>query len=215
MHPELRTHTLLRIADLKALRCDTPAPPWVTRELHRAPWLVVRRAAVWRGLVPVGVRGALRSERFAAWLRPADVAASLDPLDLAARRGWLHAPRGATVPALAALGKVEESMRGLGLASSWGPTGSVGFELASGRATAGLHSDLDLIVRAERPLTGAVAAALREALLLLPTKADVLLETPAGAVAFTEYMSKPRPILLRTVSGVRLVMDPWAQAAAA
>ena len=106
-------------------------------------------------------------------------------------------------------------MRRIGLGSCWGPTGSVGFELASGCATATPHSDLDLMVQADAPLAVEAAAAVLAELISLPVTVDVLLESPYGAVALAEYVSAPRPILLRTAAGGRLTSDPWASAAAA
>jgi phosphoribosyl-dephospho-CoA transferase len=209
MHPELATHALLRIATADVLQCDGPAPQWLVPELRRAPWVVVRRAPVREGLIPVGVRGAARRMRFAAWLAPADVREAVNPFELAARRGWGAHPRAAQVPALAALGRVEECLQRAGLASCWGPTGSVGFELASGCPTATPHSDLDLMLQAEQPLPSAAAAVLGE-FISLPARVDVLLETPYGAVALAEYVSARRPILLRTATGARQATDPWA-----
>ena len=73
MRSELGTHALLRVAAPDVLQCDTPPPEWVVQELRRAPWVVVRRASVREGLIPVGVRGAARCMRFAAWLPPGEV----------------------------------------------------------------------------------------------------------------------------------------------
>jgi len=215
MRPEPGTHALLRITAPGVLQCDTHLPEWAAHDLRRAPWVVVRRASVRDGLIPVGVRGAARAMRFAAWLAPGDVREALNPLELAARRLWRAHPRAAQVPALAALGKVEECMQRLGLGCSWGPTGSVGFELASGCPTATPLSDLDLMVQADAPLAGEAAAAVLNEFMSLPATVDVLLETPYGAVSLAEYVSAPRPILLRTATGVRLATDPWAPEAAA
>lgn len=209
MAPELRTHTLLRIAAAEVLRFDTPPPDSVSDALRLAPWVVVRRGTPRDGMIPVGARGALRSERCAAWLRSGDVLEALDPLELA-HRAWRAQPRCAAVPALAALAPVQEIMRLASLGSRWGPTGSVGFELASGRATATPESDLDLMVRADQPLERAAAVALHAELAALPVRVDALLETPRGAVALAEYVSTPRRTLLRTVSGAGWVADPWA-----
>ena len=214
MPPELRTHTLLRIASAEVLRYDTPPPDWVSGALRLAPWVVVRRAAPRDAMIPVGARGAVRSERCAAWLRSCDVLEALDPLELAARRAWGAQRRCAEVPALAVLAPVDEIMRAAGLGSCWGPTGSVGFELASGRSTATPASDLDLMVRADQMLERAAALALHTELASLPVKVDALLETPRGAVALAEDVCTPCRTLLRTVSGSGWVADPWAAGAA-
>jgi phosphoribosyl-dephospho-CoA transferase len=208
MRPELSTHALLRIADPGALGESLPA--WAAAALARAPWVVVRRAASRAGLIPVGVRGATRAERLAAWLPPRAVLECLTPPQLAARAGWRG---GARVAALAVLEAVGALMRRHLL--NWGPCGSVGFELASGIATATADSDLDLMIEARAPLPPAVAAELHAGLGLLPVRADALLEGPRGAVALEEYAAARPPYLLRTTAGARLVYDPWDGAAAA
>lgn len=208
MRPELSAHALLRITHSRALAGALPA--WAEAALVRAPWVVVRRAASRDALIPVGVRGATRAERLAAWLHPREVLECLTPPQLAGRAGWLS---GARVPALAALESVGALMRRHLL--TWGPCGSVGFELASATATATADSDLDLMVEAPAPLPRAVAVELHAALALLPVRVDVLLEGPRGAVALEEYAAARAPYLLRTTAGPRLVHDPWGGAAAA
>jgi phosphoribosyl-dephospho-CoA transferase len=213
MRPEPATHALLRVAHRRALAGAATVPAWVEAALSRAPWVVVRRARNCDGLIPVGVRGPGRAERLAAWLHPDAVLECLTPAQLAARGGWRKSARRTRVPALAALEAVEAMMRGHEL--TWGPCGSVGFELASDVATATEGSDLDLMVEARAPLPRAVALELRAALARLPVRADVLLEGPLGAVALEEYAAAPAPLIVRTADGPRLVHDPWSGAAAA
>jgi len=207
MPAELTAHTLLRIAGADSLLWSGTPPAWALTALARAPWVVVRRARA-AGLIPVGVRGASRAERLAAWLHPEQVLECVTPGDLAARRGWSRSARRALVPALAALDRVDGLLRAHGL--PWGPCGSVGFELASGSAAACPASDLDLTVPAPEPLPRALAAALLAALARLPVRVDVQLEVPQGAVALAEYAHARGCLALRTVDGARLVRDPWA-----
>jgi len=211
----VHTHCLLRIDSADALRGETVPPRWVFERLARAPWVVVRRARHRDGCLPVGVRGATRAERFAGWLRPESVRASLSPLQLAARRAWCSNARRAEVAALAALDDVETIMERNGLGPSWGVAGSVAFELASGCPTANGTSDLDLIVRLDARLAAMAADALLGELARLGARADVLLETPAGGVALAEYARARAPYLARTPDGPRLRADPWAPPSAA
>jgi phosphoribosyl-dephospho-CoA transferase len=211
----VRTHALLRIAGAGALHCDGALPQWVARELRRAPWVVVRRERPRDELIPVGVRGQARAQRCAAWLPESQVLEWVEPLEISARRGWTVAPRRALVPALAALAAVELIMEGQGFGCSWGPAGSVAFELASGLAAARPESDLDLIVQADGPLPPVRAAALAAELARLAVRTDTLLEGPAGAVSLKEYARGQVPLLLRTADGARLVRDPWLPGAAA
>ncbi len=201
----VRPHDLLRLADGAELCYEGPVPGWVPTTLARVPWIVVRRAPI--GLIPVGVRGSTRAQRLAAFLAPAAVAARVTPEDLATVRAWRQThgrhPAGAL---LRVLDKLDELFASQNLV--WGPTGSIGFELATGAATAGPTSDLDVVVRAPEPWPPDRTRGLADDLAQLPVRVDAQLETPAGAVALVEYARGGR-VLLRTPDGPRLVCDPW------
>ena len=215
MRPDFTPHALLRITGADALDDAAALPSWARAALGRAPWVVVRRAHSRGGLIPVGVRGAKRGERHAAWLHPREVRECVTPAQLVARRAWARAvaARSACAPALAALDAVGALLGACGLA--WGPCGSVGFELASGIATATPDSDLDLLLEAPAPMPMAAAAALLARFAELPVRVDVQLEGPHGACALAEYAAGRVPLVLRTADGPRLVRDPWAEESAA
>lgn len=209
----VRPHDLLRLAGGAELRHEGLVPGWVPASLARAPWVVVRRARAPIGLIPVGVRGSTRAERFAAFLAPAAVTACVTPEDLATARAWRRQTPG-THPAgalLHVLDTVDELFASQNLV--WGPTGSVGFELATGIATADPTSDLDVIVRAPEPWPPDRARGLAGDLARLLVRVDTQLDTPTGAVALAEYARSGR-VLLRTPDGPRLVPDPWERVAA-
>jgi phosphoribosyl-dephospho-CoA transferase len=228
MPPELRApfaaHTLLRIDGAAVLTADTDLPAWVCESLERAPWVVVRRALAGceavaggkassrGGLVPVGIRGDSRQQRFAAWVSEEATLEQVTPQLLASRRPWALAgceatcARRAAVPALAALDAVEKIMRQHALAGYWGPGGSVGFELTSGRSTATQSSDLDIVVQLDHAIPPTDANSLLSSLTVVPVRTDVLLEMPHGAVALSEY-ARGESFVLRTSQGPRLVKD--------
>jgi phosphoribosyl-dephospho-CoA transferase len=206
----VRPHDLLRLVRGARLRHEGPTPAWVPAALDRAPWVVVRRARTPAGLIPVGARGRPRGERFAALLTPDAVATRVTPENLAAARGWRHLPRARWVVSLRALDAVDELFASLGLA--WGPTGSVGFELATGVAAAGTASDLDVVVRAPEPWPLENAREIADHLNRLPARVDAQLDAPAGAVTLAEYARGGR-ILLRAPDGPRLTRNPWREAA--
>jgi phosphoribosyl-dephospho-CoA transferase len=201
-------HDLLRLRDPAALAEETPLPAWAVAALQRAPWVVVRRGWVREGLVPVGVRGELRSERFAAWLPPAAIVDRAALEELIASLDHVEQQRADAIPALAALARTAPLLA----PHRWGPGGSIGFELATGVPTATPASDLDLVIRRERPLAPNEAAELWAALTAAaaPARVDVLLETPHGGVALVELLARPARVLLRTPDGPRLVADPWS-----
>jgi phosphoribosyl-dephospho-CoA transferase len=203
------THDLIRLREPIALTADGPAPSWVEPLLRRIPWVVVRRGHVRNGMIPVGVRGLTRSQRFAAFVAVAEIADWLSPEDLTVAGYVLSWKRKDAVPALAALDRVAPLlMRG---GWHWGPGGSVGFEIATGVATATASSDLDLILRQDRRLEPNEAIALLGALTeaAAPVRIDVMLETPGGGVALTDLAAIPRQVLVRTPDGARLSADPW------
>jgi phosphoribosyl-dephospho-CoA transferase len=212
--PELIPHTLLRIIGAEALVTDVrQLPAWAAEAVRRAPWVVVRRAPMLDSLIPVGLRGELRSQRFATWLPAAAILECVTSRQLSAIGAWKDSPRRMHVPALQALDCVETIMRGHGFEYQWGPTGSVGFELASGCPTATEHSDLDLALHLDRPWSVASAHSLDTALAALPVRADLLVEMPHGAVALADYARLQGTFVLRTTQGPRLVRDLWSDGA--
>ncbi len=115
------------------------------------------------------------------------------------------------MPAMQALAAVEQAWDAWP-DLCWGPGGSVGFELASGLASVGNDSDLDLVVQLDHAISRSEARALWTR---LPhqgqVRMDVQLQTPAGAVALSEYAMGAGPMVLRSAHGARLTRDPWAE----
>ncbi len=204
-------HDLLRLRQPIALTAAKPVPSWVEAVLARTPWVVVRRGRVGDGWLPIGVRGAARSQRFAALGALADVRERLTPEDVAVSCRAIDPARIGAIPALPALARVAPLLERLG--RRWGPCGSVGFELATGMTSATPSSDLDLVLRQEDPLGHDEAVALHEILIdrAAPARIDVLLETPWGGVALADLAARPERVLVRSVDGPRLLNDPWRQ----
>ena len=207
--PPAPTHNLLRVRDPMALTVDNSAPEWMAPVLRQTPWVVVRRGYVQDGSIPVGVRGATRTQRFATLLAMANIAEQVSPEELTDFRSVLQPTRRDAVPALAALARVAPLLERRGY--RWGPGGSVGFELATGAATATPSSDLDVILRQADRLEPHEADALRAALVeaAAPARIDVLLETPHGGVSLADLAARPMHVLVRTPHGARLMGDPW------
>lgn len=198
-----RPHDLLLLAAAAVDTRAATAPPWVRAALREAPWVVVRRAGAPPGHVAVGVRGRARSQRFAWTVACDDIRAVRTPEDLA---DVVTPDRG--MPALDAFAGTRDVLRSVGL--PWGPTGSVGFELATGRPTVTTESDLDLIVRIPDPTTSAFdrLAQVHAALALLPVRADCQIELPSGGVSLTELVSGGTAVLARTSHGPSFIEVP-------
>jgi phosphoribosyl-dephospho-CoA transferase len=205
-------HDLLRLAPEAP---DFPdAPAWVAASLKRAPLVVVRRAVCAEGLIAVGIRGAMRSERFGSWLDPRYVAQVLEPETLLPLKPLITR---ATLPAFALLQAIAPLCDLSG--HVWGPTGSAGFELASGCPTVMQTSDLDLLLRAPQPLDRVAAKTLFDALsqtaLDHGTRIDIQIQTHDGAFSLAEYAHPGTRVMLRCADGPKLVRDPWHTSQAA
>jgi phosphoribosyl-dephospho-CoA transferase len=194
-----RPHDLLRLPGARVPHPD--APPWVSNALSVTPWVVVRRAAAPTGRIAVGVRGTSRSERYATAVDPDDVCELVAPEDLT--NVMAHGRR--QLAAMRTLDTLRPVLDDTGLA--WGPTGSVGFELATAIPAATPESDLDLLVRVPRDVSAALTlvAALHRQFRSLAVKVDCQVETPAGAVALAELVDGSSDVMVRTAAGPRLV----------
>lgn len=194
-----RPHDLLRLSGAHVLAPD--APPWTSSALIAAPWVVVRRAAAPMGRIGVGVRGTSRSERYATDVDPDDVREVVTPEDLV----HVVPPPGRELAVMCTLHTVRPLLDDTGL--RWGPTGSVGFELATGVCTARPESDLDLLIRLPHgsPATLNLLAAAYGEFRRLAVLVDCQVETPTGAIALAELLGGQSDVMVRTAEGPRLV----------
>lgn len=202
----VRTHDLLEIDSKRFLSCQASAPEWVAESLQRTPFLVVRRGLVTEQMVTVGVRGVDRNQRWAAMCPLNLVKNILAPPQLLKRR--VPKTREDAIPAFRALNFVKERWRAIGY--SWGPGGSVGFELAAGEQIAKPESDLDLVIYATERITQEMAKSLYAQTLNLPVAVDVRVEAPLCGFSLKEFAWRNSgKILLRTSNGIMLGTDPW------
>ncbi|WP_406175033.1 malonate decarboxylase holo-ACP synthase [Streptomyces sp. NBC_00996] len=217
-----RVHDLLELRDPHSTLRTEPAgpeipPDWASQVLRTYPWVVVRRAPTFRvpgqTWLPVGVRGATRAQRLAAYVPQTAVVRVHTPESLPDRLAGLDQGRVLGIPALSALPAAAAVLRGF--AVTWGPVGAVGYELATGAPTAHWASDLDLALRVPKPVARERARGLADALAALPVRVDALLETNRGAIALTEYAEARGQVMLRGTTGPRLVTDPWQPKAGA
>ncbi len=204
----MRVHDLLEIDAQAFIEGSAPTPAWVVESLQSAPFVVVRRAPVVQGLIAIGVRGEARGQRWAGTCAPNWVRSVVTPVELLSR---VEVTLTRSIPPLQSLTQLACNETWSSLPHAWGPGGSVGFELASGRPTATPQSDLDLVIYADDRLGAEDAKRLHAAAQNLPSAVDVRVETPACGFSLAEYANQaPAPILLRTASGVMLGTDPWA-----
>ncbi|MBA5635592.1 malonate decarboxylase holo-ACP synthase [Duganella sp. LX20W] len=201
-----RPHDLLWLDRPDAFMPAGERPVW----LVHAP-LVVRREAAPADQVPVGARGLRRNERCAGYARAGAVVRHVSPAMLIRRvadDGARFASAADALPCVAALLALAPRLKALGL--ECGPTGGVGFWLASGLPVLTPASDLDLVVRAPARLDPAVIGVLHALREHAPCRLDIQIDTGVGGFALSEYAEGAGRVLLKTAHGPVLVADPWA-----
>jgi phosphoribosyl-dephospho-CoA transferase len=203
----VRTHDLLEIDANQLIAAQASAPQWVEESLRKSPFVVVRRDRATGEQIPVGVRGAERNQRWATFCHPKFVKSIVTPPQLLRRTVAIS--RSDLMPAFRAVTILKA--RWMDFNRPWGPGGSVGFELATGRHVVTPESDLDIVLYAERRITAEEAKSLCDRAMDLIAVADIRVETPACGFSLIEYaQTESSSILLRTPSGHLLGDDPWS-----
>ena len=195
---QLQAHDLLWGMTLDLLDADAPA--WVKTVIAQGQPVVVRRAITDAKQVAIGIRGAARHERYAAHMPIAAITQQLKPeqlSDVLERFPQL----------MDGLQKIQELLNQAHW--TWGYTGSVGFELATGINSVSANSDIDLLIRTAEFLSKNDAQQLLQSLEHSGLKLDVQLQTPNGGVALKEWASTTGKVLLKRNHGAILVNNPW------
>lgn len=198
MH-SFRPHDLLWGMTTKLL--PNSAPQWVIDAISEQKPVVVRRAMSACNMVAVGIRGIQRSQRFATELPINVITKCIQPECLIEQDLSLF-------PHLQLkLQQVYNVMQSFNM--TWGYTGSVGFELATGLRTVTENSDIDLLIRADEAVPKSLAQTILLRLDHLNMKLDVQLQTPLGGVALREWAGKKGSVLLKRNDAAVLVENPW------
>jgi phosphoribosyl-dephospho-CoA transferase len=200
MHKTPRPHDLLWGMTPAQLPAD--APEWARQVLAAGQPVVVRRALTAAGQIAVGVRGNSREQRFATVMDVSRVLRCVSPEQL------IEGLPTSELLAFKVLAAIKPVLDNLG--RSWGVTGSVGYQLATGLAVAHADSDLDLLLRTPCEFTRYEARELQQLLDEASCRVDMQLEIPSGAVALREWAGAASRVLLKCSGGARLVSNPWS-----
>ena len=204
-----RPHYLLAVDPkqlIESVYKYSSVPEWVEEQVRTTPFVVVRRGLATEQEIPIGVRGKERNQRWAASCNPALVKSIITPSQLLTRP--ISTSRANATPAFRTF---RPSQRALdGPRSSWGPGGSIGFELATGSHVVKPESDLDIVIYAERRMTADEAKSLCARAMDLPATVDIRVETPVFGFSLGNSLARaPDGDPLRAPSGVILGRDPW------
>lgn len=176
-------------------------PQWVIEAVSEQRPVVVRRAVMQINMVAIGIRGNQRSQRFATQFPFHRITRRVQPESLIDHNldCFPHLkPK---------LQRIHHLMQSFDL--PWGYTGSVGYELATGRGTVTENSDIDLLIRTMKPISKLEAQAMVQELDELGLQLDVQLQTPLGGVALKEWARTTGKVLLKRNDCAVLVDNPW------
>ena len=204
---DCRPHDLLWVRDVADLLAVDALPAWATTAWLSVAPAVVRRAPVSADRVPVGLRGATRSERCAAHVAADRVVRKVTPHDIAHGLSRNAPMQDAKLPCLRTLARLASTLDDSSL--RWGVTGSVGFTLASGFDVLHAASDLDLLVVAHDRVDAEALRTLGLSIRDAESRVDVQVETQRGAFALNEWLRTGGPVLIKTMHGPILSDDPW------
>lgn len=200
-------HDLLWLADDTLERQHQWAsqlPDWALSELQQHNPVVVRRAPPQHGLIPVGIRGRQRSQRFGTYIPVAEVARRLPP---PSQQQQPARPHRAALPSLQAWNSFRDKASAIPYV--WGPTGSCAYELATQADWVSQSSDLDLVVYIDTPISRRQATALLDSFHTAICRTDVQIMTPQGGMALIEWARGDEQVLLKTPYGPVLTKQPW------
>jgi len=206
----LRAHDLLNASGVPRTPDGAPLPDWALAACRLGAPMVVRRAPRGAdGAIAAGLRGKARHERLPVFIASDAITRVTTPEMLAAKASAL--PHDAPLAALRTLRALAPELDALGWA--WGPTGGVGFTLASGLPVLRGDSDLDLVVRMAHTPSAMQRERLARLLDEAECRVDMQIDTGLGGFALRDWLASPRRTLLKTDFGPRLVADPWNEPA--
>lgn len=166
---------------------------------------VIRRALPSQpDLVPIGLRGVARHQRFALEIPITAIQAIVHPWEITARESF-RAAEIAQFPVYEQYHVAQKILAGL----KWGVGGSLGFELTSRIQAVKPTSDFDLLLYANGPTEIPLAVITKNRLFFEQFDTQVI--TPKGGFALKEYLRTPdKKILLKTDTGPILTKELWS-----
>lgn len=139
---EIKVHDIVKFESIAVLEKTTPIPDWVFNAPAAKNYGVVRRMPIMDDMVPIGLRGNIREQRFGTFIHQSRIVEVMTPIELVDRiEGYtneIHLPT---------LKKIKQAFEQFNL--RWGPTGSVGFELATAISVTTERSDIDVCIYME------------------------------------------------------------------
>ncbi len=192
----VNVHDIVRFQDRSVITFYETVPDWLYTRPASQHYAVARRMKTTASTVAIGIRGKERSERIAGFINEQDIEQVITPKSLV--RNLAQYRDSPFYPFLSEVDTIIAPFR-----LEWGPTGSIGFELATGIPVATEKSDLDMTVYVPPDLDYQLLEQLYEELQQCSFRIDVQIEfEDAGAALLPDIIKFKNGFLLRTSSGL-------------
>ncbi|MDF7639051.1 malonate decarboxylase holo-ACP synthase [Lactobacillus sp. ESL0791] len=203
---QLAPHTLLKLKSKTSLVDSAALSIWASAMLAKAPYVIVRRGKQDKQ-VPVGIRGFLKNQRFASFIKFNEWSETITPAQALTFLPNVSPAR----MQLAAFKKLKEIFPLL-QKYEWGVSGSLQFEMVTGLQVVTSQSDIDIIMSCTKNITKDNANKLLKRLAEIRpgTHVDVQVVHGQNGFSLEEFVQhRSDKILVKTQNGPVLAEDPW------
>lgn len=195
---EIKVHDIVKFTGIEKLENYSTLPAWVFESSEAANYAVVRRMATSKEKTPIGLRGKTREQRVGAFIHSQDILQIMTPESLI---NQIDEYKGRVY--YSSLKRIREEFSELPL--SWGPTGSVGFEIASSHPVTTINSDIDIAIYPEK-IDHDLLVEVSDFVESLGARVDAQVEIPRiGAFLLNDYVKNSTSgFIVRTPFGPQL-----------
>lgn len=195
---EIKVHDIVQFESIDHLEKIIPIPNWVNDAPASKNYGVVRRMPVTNQIVPIGLRGTTREQRFGTFIHERNIIQVISPESLVERIELFKDEQ-----YFLALKNMKEAFKQFNVV--WGPTGSVGFEIATSIKVTTPNSDIDICLYQEE-INQELLIEVGSFLETLDVRVDVQVETPSmGAFLLNDYLRNGETgFIVRTPFGPQL-----------
>jgi len=195
---EIMVHDIVKFSNIECLEKFVPFPDWVLSTTSSLEYGVVRRMPISNQKVPIGLRGVTRDQRFGTFIKEENIIEIIKPPSLVDRIEQFQEQHYSN-----SLERIREEFNKHKLL--WGPTGSIGFELATSIKVTSTNSDIDLSIYVDK-LEYDFLKEIGDFLNTLNQRIDVQMEVPSlGAVLLQDYLNNSKTgFIVRTNFGPQM-----------
>lgn len=178
---EIKVHDIIQFATIENLETLVNLPDWVTDASASKNFGVVRRMPIVNKIVPIGLRGETRAQRYGGFIHESNITQVITPVSLLDCIDKFN-----NQIYFSALNNIKKEFEKLQLL--WGPTGSVGFEIATSIKVTTLNSDIDICLYVNQ-VNKELLVEVGKFLESLDRRIDVQVEVPSvGAFILNDYL---------------------------